>query len=131
MKIMIFLILLIVGYIAFFKDDDNHVKHTAEISNSAAIDDVVQEAIDDVVQDNILNSLLSMKDRSVSQFVNDWKDYAPEPTPEQLSELKKIAYNIDIDKNNAVKYTKNWHEEHDLCGKAEALHGKVGCNPGL
>ncbi len=122
MKIMMFILVIMVAYIAFFRDNEKDTIATSEVVYSAERNNA---------QDKILVELQALKDPNISQFVSDWKYYAPQPSVEQLSELKIIQQNIKNDKNIAIKYTLKWHNENSLCSKVTSLVGEIECTPGL
>lgn len=122
MRLMVFLLVIMVGFIAFSRDNGDHAVKMAEVAYQA-------ERIKE--QDEILISLQSIGDPAVSRFVEDWRDYAPKPSIEQLSELRQINANIRKDKATATQYTLSWHQESGLCSKISSPFGDSGCAPGL
>lgn len=83
-------------------------------------------------QDQLLVELAGINDPAVSEFVRDWRKVFPQPTPEQLSELRIINQNIKNDKSVAIKYTIGWKEENSFCGQLKATFGSnPRCSPGL
>lgn len=121
MKIMMFITMLLVAYIAFHTGDNDN-ERPAEVSYNAERHNE---------QDKILVELQSLNDKSVSQFVKDWTIHASNPTPEQLTELRLIRQNIKNDPVVAEKYTIQWKEKNTLCGQAKSLFGKGECVAGL
>ncbi|HEP0118313.1 hypothetical protein [Escherichia coli] len=115
MKMMVFLLVVMVAYMAFFRDD-GAAAYTAQRVNE---------------QDKILVELQSLNDPHVSDFVRDWRYYAPTPSPEQLTELRLIQQNIRNDKSVAEKYTLEWQNKNGFCSKVEGVFGKIECTPGL
>lgn len=122
MKIMVFLLVIMVAYMAFFRNNNQDNTKAAIITYSA-------ERTNE--QDKILVELQMLKDPHISEFVNDWRNYAPQPSPEQLSELRIIQQNIKNDKSVAEKYTLAWHNENSLCGQVPESFTKIECTPGL
>lgn len=85
-------------------------------------------------QDLILSSLIAMNDVYVSQFVSDWVDTYPRPTPENLTELRLIEQALKNDKSAAIKMTKVYKAENSpLCnGDIQTVFSKApDCPPGL
>lgn len=119
MKMMVFLLVVMVAYMAFFRDD----------GRDAAAEAYTAQRVNE--QDKILVELQSLNDPHVSDFVRDWRYYAPTPSPEQLTELRLIQQNIRNDKSVAEKYTLEWQNKNGFCSKVEGVFGKIECTPGL
>ncbi len=85
-------------------------------------------------QDLILSSLVAMNDVNVSQFVSDWTNAYPRPTPENLTELRLIEQAIKKDKAAAVKMTRAYKMENNpFCnGNVQTIFGDMSdCPPGI
>lgn len=85
-------------------------------------------------QDLILSSLVALNDVHVSQFVMDWVAAYPQPTPENLTELRLIEQAIKNDKSVAIQMTKAYKVENNpVCnGDIQTVFSKTpDCPPGL
>ncbi|EKC8670053.1 hypothetical protein OQE09_004955, partial [Salmonella enterica] len=99
MKIMVFLILIIVAYMAFFKQTPDPV----ELAKYETTQSLIKE------QEQILEQLQAYNNKEVQIFIDQWRDFAKEPSNEQLAELKQINENIKKNPSIANKYTIQWH----------------------
>jgi len=64
-------------------------------------------------QDQILVRLGTIDDFYVTRFVADWRNSYPQPTGQNLSELRQIEQQIKVDKGRAMKLTLDYHEHND------------------
>lgn len=85
-------------------------------------------------QDVILTSLVAMNDPTVNEFVSDWRTTYPDPTPENLSELREIEQRIKNDKAAVTKMTRAYKMKNSsFCnGNVQSILGTTpDCPPGL
>lgn len=84
-------------------------------------------------QDQILAELLSVDDFYVTRFVADWRNAYPQPSGQNLSELRQIEQKIKMDRSSAMKFTLDYHQHNDFrCQVSRPLSiSGDQCNPGL
>jgi hypothetical protein len=108
--------------LAFLSISESHAQHT----------EITQRVKN---QDAILGGLQASNNEVVSEFVRDWRKAYPEPTKENLSELRKIQQRIKKDKSTAIEMTQAYKIENlKVCrdaANAGTLSAVSECQPGL
>lgn len=86
-------------------------------------------------QDELLAQLRALDDPIVSALAADWRMTYPNPTAEQLSELREMAQIIGRDKSAALRMTRAYKKERSpFCnGQIQAAFSSStpDCPPGL
>jgi hypothetical protein len=86
-------------------------------------------------QDAILGGLQAANNAAVSEFVKDWRKAYPEPSKEELAELRKIYTRIKKNKSAAIKMTQAYKVETIRVCRDTAEAGlpltMPECQPGL
>lgn len=86
-------------------------------------------------QDAILGGLQAANNDAVSEFVKDWRKAYPEPSKDELAELRKIQQRIRKNKWAAEKMTQAYKMENvPACRKAAEAGLTLSmpeCQPGL
>lgn len=86
-------------------------------------------------QDAILGGLQAANNDVVNEFVRDWRKAYPEPSKDELAELRKIQQRIRKDKSAAAKMTQAYKIENIPACRDAAEAGRPlsmpECQPGL